>query len=292
MTLARQPEGQIDVRQDNLPVYDNPSEVVKRSSQWASALMAAVEKQEMFANTGNGKKYLEVEAWLFLAEFAGAYSIAQEPTPIENKDGEITGYKCVAVLYQNNNIISQGTMTCGLDAFPCRGKQGSEKDKAAMSSAQTWAISKSIQNKYRYVAKLAGFEGASADEMRNNEGAMFSGNSADFCPVHDLSWRPAGKTKELMHIVEGEKGARGGNVWCKKEEFVGSLLDQMTVIAKSGTHDADVIANTSKRWNSMSPAEKFEAVQSFQQPTEAPEEPEDNIEYEESDEAEIIEAVV
>ena len=129
MTLARQDEGQIDVRQDNLPVYDNPSEVVKRSSQWASALMAAVEKQEMFANTGNGKKYLEVEAWLFLAEFAGAYSIAQEPTPIENKDGEITGYKCVAVLYQNNNIISQGTMTCGLDAFPCRGKQGSEKTK-------------------------------------------------------------------------------------------------------------------------------------------------------------------
>ena len=283
MTLARQDEGQIEISQANLPVYENPAEVVKRSGQWASALMEAVEQQKMYADM-SGKKYLEVEAWQLVGMFANAHAVAQEPTPIE-KDGEITGYLCTALVYQNDAVIGQGTMSCGLDAFPCRGKQGSEKNKAAMSAAQTWAISKALRNKFSFVAKLAGFEGTTADEMRGNDGAVFGGNSADFCPAHDQSWRPAGKTKELMHIVEGEKGARGGNVWCKKDDFLGALLDQMTVIAKSGTYDADVINNISKQWNSMSPASKFEAVQSLQQPTE---EPEDGIEYEDLDESPVI----
>ncbi len=283
MTLARQDEGQIEISQANLPVYENPAEVVKRSGQWASALMEAVEQQKMYADM-SGKKYLEVEAWQLVGMFANAHAVAQEPTPIE-KDGEITGYLCTALVYQNDVVIGQGTMSCGLDAFPCRGKQGSEKNKAAMSAAQTWAISKALRNKFSFVAKLAGFEGTTADEMRGNDGAVFGGNSADFCPAHDQSWRPAGKTKELMHIVEGEKGARGGNVWCKKDDFLGALLDQMTVIAKSGTYDADVINNISKQWNSMSPASKFEAVQSLQQPTE---EPEDGIEYEDLDESPVI----
>ncbi len=283
MTLARQDEGQIEISQANLPVYENPAEVVKRSGQWASALMEAVEQQKMYADM-SGKKYLEVEAWQLVGMFANAHAIPGHPIPIE-KDGEIIGYECEAIVWQHGKIVGQGTMSCGLDAFPCRGKQGSEKNKAAMSAAQTWAISKALKNKFSFVAKLAGFEGTTADEMRGNDGAVFGGNSADFCPAHDQSWRPAGKTKELMHIVEGEKGARGGNVWCKKDDFLGALLDQMTVIAKSGTYDADVITNISKQWNSMSPASKFEAVQSLQQPAE---EPEDGIEYEDLDESPVI----
>ena len=280
MSLAKQDVGQIEI---SLPVYENPAEVVKRSGQWATALMEAVEDRKMYADM-SGKKYLEVEAWQLVGMFANAHAVAQEPTPIE-KDGEITGYLCTALVYQNDIVIGQGTMSCGLDAFPCRGKQGSEKNKAAMSAAQTWAISKALRNKFSFVAKLAGFEGTTADEMRGNDGAAFGGNSTDFCPVHELSWRPAGKTKEFMHIVEGEKGARGGNVWCKKDDFIGTLQDQMTVIAKSGTYDEDAVADFRKRWGSMSPAEKFEAVQSFQQPVE---EAEDNIEYEDPDENPVI----
>jgi len=281
MSLAKQDEGQIEVIQGNLPVYENPAEVVKRSGQWATALMEAVEQQKMYADM-SGKKYLEVEAWQLVGMFANAHAVAQNPVPQE-KDGEIIGYECTAIVYQNDMVIGQGTMSCGLDAFPCRGKQGSEKNKAAMSAAQTWAISKALRNKFSFVAKLAGFEGTTADEMRGNDGAVFGGNSADFCPVHDLSWRPAGKTKELMHIVEGEKGPKGGNVWCKKDDFLGSLQDQMIGIAKD--RNDEVIEDLRKRWNSMSPTEKFEAVQSFQQPTE---ETEDNIEYEDPDEAVVI----
>ena len=288
MTLARQDEGQIDVIQGNLPVYENPAEVVKRSGQWATALMEAVEQQKMYADM-SGKKYLEVEAWQLVGMFANAHAVAQNPIPQE-KDGEIIGYECTAIVYQNNEIIGQGTMSCGLDAFPCRGKQGSEKNKAAMSAAQTWAISKALRNKFSFVAKLAGFEGTTADEMRGNDGAAFGGNSTDFCPVHELSWREAGQKKELMHIVEGQTGPKGGKVWCKKDDFIGALQDQMTVISK--TLDEDVLADIRKRWNGMDPGMKYQTVQSLQQPTESPEEPEDNIEYEESDEAEIIEAVV
>ena len=288
MALMKQDEGQIEVIQGNLPVYENPAEVVKRSGQWATALMEAVEQQKMYADM-SGKKYLEVEAWQLVGMFANAHAVAQNPVPQE-KDGEIIGYECTAIVYQNDMVIGQGTMSCGLDAFPCRGKQGSEKNKAAMSAAQTWAISKALRNKFSFVAKLAGFEGTTADEMRGNDGAAFGGNSADFCPVHELSWRPAGRTKELMHIVEGETSPKGKNVWCKKDDFIGALQDQMTVISK--TLDEDVLADIRKRWNGMDPGMKYQTVQSLQQPTESPEEPEDNIEYEESDEAEIIEAVV
>ena len=281
MTLARQDEGQIEISQANLPVYENPAEVVKRSGQWASALMEAVEQQKMYADM-SGKKYLEVEAWQLVGMFANAHAVAQEPTPIE-KDGEVTGYLCTALVYQNDVVIGQGTMSCGLDAFPCRGKQGSEKNKAAMSAAQTWAISKALRNKFSFVAKLAGFEGTTADEMRGNDGSVFGGNSADFCPAHDQSWRPAGRTKELMHIVEGEKSKTGKNVWCKKDDFLGGLQDQMISIAKN--RNDEVIEDLRKRWNSMSPASKFEAVQSLQQPAE---EAEDGIEYEDPDEAVVI----
>ena len=280
MSLAKQDVGQIEI---SLPVYENPAEVVKRSGQWATALMEAVEDRKMYADM-SGKKYLEVEAWQLVGMFANADAVPNHPVPIE-KDGEIIGYECEAIVWQHGKIVGQGTMSCGLDAFPCRGKQGSEKNKAAMSAAQTWAISKALRNKFSFVAKLAGFEGTTADEMRGNDGAAFGGNSTDFCPVHELSWRPAGKTKEFMHIVEGEKGARGGHVWCKKDDFIGTLQDQMTVIAKSGTYDEDAVADFRKRWGSMSPAEKFEAVQSFQQPVE---EAEDNIEYEDPDETTVI----
>ena len=281
MTLARQDEGQIEISQVNLPVYENPAEVVKRSGQWASALMEAVEQQKMYADM-SGKKYLEVEAWQLVGMFANAHAVAQEPTPIE-KDGEITGYLCTALVYQNDVVIGQGTMSCGLDAFPCRGKQGSEKNKAAMSAAQTWAISKALRNKFSFVAKLAGFEGTTADEMRGNDGASFGGNGADFCPAHEMSWREAGQKKELMHIVEGKTGPKGGKVWCKKIEFIGDLQDQMISIAKN--RNDEVIEDLRKRWNSMSPAGKFEAVQSLQEPAE---EAEDGIEYEDLDESPVI----
>jgi hypothetical protein len=249
MSLARQDEGQIEISQVNLPVYENPAEVVKRSGQWASALMEAVEQQKMYADM-SGKKYLEVEAWQLVGMFANADAVPGHPIPIE-KDGEIIGYECEAIVWQHGKIVGQGTMSCGLDAFPCRGKQGSEKNKAAMSAAQTWAISKALRNKFSFVAKLAGFEGTTADEMRGNDGASFGGNGADFC--------------------------------CKKEDFIGSLQDQMISIAKN--RNDEVIEDLRKRWNSMSPAGKFEAVQSLQEPAE---EAEDGIEYEDLDESPVI----
>ena len=282
-------ETQIAEISATLPAYENPGDVVRRSGQWATALMEAVEDRKMYADM-SGKKYLEVEAWQLVGMFANAHAVPQNPIPLE-KDGEITGYECTAIVYQNGNIIGQGTMSCGLDAFPCRGKQGSEKNKAAMSAAQTWAISKALRNKFSFVAKLAGFEGTTADEMRGNDGAAFGGNSAEFCPQHEQTWRPAGKTKELMHIVEGAVGARGGKVWCKKDDFLAGLIDQMAVIAK--TLDPATLADVKNRWKSMSPTTQYETVQSLQQPSgEAPPEAEiehdmDDI-YEEEPEAEVL----
>jgi len=287
--LAKQQEETQLAEISALPAYENPADVVRRSGQWATALMEAVEDRKMYADM-SGKKYLEVEAWQLVGMFANAHAVPQNPIPLE-KDGEITGYECTAIVYQHGTIVSQGTMTCGLDAFPCRGKQGSEKNKAAMSAAQTWAISKALRNKFSFVAKLAGFEGTTADEMRGNDGAAFGGNSAEFCPLHEQTWRPAGKTKELMHIVEGEIGARGGKVWCQKDKFLVDLTDQMNRLAK--TLDAAKLADLSSRWKTMGPAEKYQILKGLEQPSgEAP--PEAEIEhdmdgiYEEEPEAEVL----
>ena len=99
-------ETQIAEISATLPAYENPGDVVRRSGQWATALMEAVEDRKMYADM-YGKKYLEVEAWQLVGMFANAHAVPQNPIPLE-KDGEITGYECTAIVYQNGNIIGEG----------------------------------------------------------------------------------------------------------------------------------------------------------------------------------------
>ena len=57
--LAKPDETQIAEISATLPAYENPGDVVRRSGQWATALMEAVEDRKMYADM-SGKKYLEV----------------------------------------------------------------------------------------------------------------------------------------------------------------------------------------------------------------------------------------
>jgi hypothetical protein len=158
-----------------MPIYESGTDIVERAAEWARALMAVVdnEKSRMYAELGKNpnepKKYLEVEAWQMVGMFAQAHAIAQEPTEVLDAEGRLVAYRCVAVLYQHDKIIGQGTMDCGLDSFPTRGKVGWDKNKAAMSTAQTWAISKAYRGRFGFIAKLAGYEATPADEMRQME---------------------------------------------------------------------------------------------------------------------------
>lgn len=141
--------------------------IIQQATYWASSLMSVVEKCGMAKNVA-GKKYLQVEAWLMIGEFAHVTPVIEWVKEWKGDNAELIGYEARAQLQNEaGQIIGSGESSCGFDAFPCRGKQGSEKDKAAKSAAQTWAISRALRNKFGYVAKLGGYEAVPYEEMIN-----------------------------------------------------------------------------------------------------------------------------
>lgn len=143
-------------------------EIIEMSSHWATRLMEVVDRCGL-SKTMSGKKYLEVEGWLLISEFAHVRPVIEWVRPWMD-EGKLFGYEARCQLINDDGqVIGAGESSCGLDAFPCRGKQGSEKDKAAKSAAQTWAISRALRNKFSYVAKIAGYQAVPAEEMYHGE---------------------------------------------------------------------------------------------------------------------------
>ncbi len=138
---------------------------IQLATHWAKKLMEVVQKCNLSQDIG-GKKYLEVEGWQMIGEFAHVTAVLDWTRPWLDQNGVIQGYEARAnLLNEALEIIGSGESSCGFDGFPCRGKKGSEIDKAARSAAQTWAISRAFRNKFSYVAKIAGFEPVPAEEM-------------------------------------------------------------------------------------------------------------------------------
>jgi len=129
--IKNMPKKEYKARHILLKTEDEAKAVIKQLKDGADFVKLAKEKS-IGPSGPNGGDLGWFKPATMVPEFADAVK--------KLKDGEITGYECTAIVYQHGTIVSQGTMSCGLDAFPCRGKQGSEKNKAAMSAAQTWAI--------------------------------------------------------------------------------------------------------------------------------------------------------
>lgn len=143
-------------------------QIIEMSTYWAKKLMEVVEQCGLARSMG-GKKYLEVEGWQVIGEFAHVRPVIAWVRPWFESE-QLIGYEARCDLYDDENrIVGSGESSCGLDAFPCRGKQGSEKDKAAKSAAQTWAISRALRNKFSYVAKIGGYQAVPAEEMPRDE---------------------------------------------------------------------------------------------------------------------------
>lgn len=144
--------------------------IIQQATYWAKSLMDIVEKCGMSKNLG-GKKYLEVEGWLMISEFAHVKAVVEWVREWKDTDESILkGYEARVQLFNDaGEIVGAGESSCGLDAFPCRGKQGTEKDKAAKSAAQTWATSRALRNKFSYVAKMAGYQAVPAEEMSRDD---------------------------------------------------------------------------------------------------------------------------
>lgn len=179
-----------------------PTEVISMAAEQARALMDIVERQELYKEI-QGKKYLEVEAWETIGAFNNIGAVTEWVTPIKEGD-QIIGYEAKVNLVKNDEIISSGIMSCGLDEFPCQGKTGMAKHKAAKSAAQTWAESKAYRMKYAYIAKLAGYQATPAEEMISE---------TQQCPIHDAPMKKFTKGRSIWYAHKLPDGK-----WCNGQQ--------------------------------------------------------------------------
>jgi hypothetical protein len=151
----------------NLPAaLEAPADVVARATEQANVLMDIVESKHLYVDI-QGKRFLTAEAWLTILAFNNVSPLEVETVAVKGKDGQTFGWKAtVALVDEKTGIeVARASMIAGLDDFPSQGRTGTSAHRAAMSSAQTWAVSKAARIKYSWVAVLAGFSPTPADEM-------------------------------------------------------------------------------------------------------------------------------
>ena len=160
-----------------LPAPLTPREVIAVASEWAKVLMEIVNKQHLYAEF-SGKKYLEAEAWEIIMSFDKATPDSEYCREFANKDGDVLGYVSKVNIMKAGEVVSSGIMSCGFDDYPCKGKNGTAKVRAAQSASQTWALAKAARMRYAWVAQLAGFAPTPANEMSAESQAAPEGQQA------------------------------------------------------------------------------------------------------------------
>lgn len=186
-----------------------PAAVIAAAKEQATLLMNIVNSRRLFKDI-SGKKYLLAEAWEIIDAFNNAH-----PIPIRVERVEVDGtpaYEAEVHLMKDGEVISGGIMTCGFDDFPCKGKEGTARVRAAQSAAQTWATSKASRIKFAWVAVMAGFEPTPAEEMG---GQPISGEPSQdrkhWCSIHNVPFFKKGRMKGYAHKIEGT------DEWCNEQ---------------------------------------------------------------------------
>jgi hypothetical protein len=180
------------------------------------------------------------------------------------------GYEAKVLLMRGNEQVSSGIMTCGFQEFPCRGREGMAKVKAAMSAAQTWAESKAYRMKFAFVAKLAGFEPTPADEMHETPPAPQGSASAaptaqrdestatgeNQCPIH--SGKDWFKTPNMR--THAHPGAEGES-WCNKTDVLDSMTKELaSAVTELGREAVVAYLHPRGGWKRMSAMERQAAL--------------------------------
>jgi len=188
-----------------------PAELIVLATDQANLLMDIVAKKQLYQVIA-GKKYMTVEGWETIGAFNQTHACTDWVLPVESK-GEIVAYEAKVNLIKRGAVVGSAIMSCGLDEFPCLGKEGQAKHKSAKSAAQTWATSKAYRMNYSFVAVLAGYEPTPAEEMTGGESPQ---PKEHFCPIHNVPFIKKGKMKWWGHTYKDESGA---TQWCNEEKI-------------------------------------------------------------------------
>lgn len=201
MTMVKQQDGAL------VSLQATPAMIVAAATEQADVLMAVVEKQKLFTMIG-GKKHLHAEAWETIAAFNRCGLVPEWIRPVVDKDGDEIGMEAKINIVSDDTsaIVGGGIMSCGYDEFPCRGKEGMAKRKAAMSAAQTWAAAKACRIKWARIAVMAGYSGTPAAEMTTE--APQDDDSGHWCQAHGTAWFKRGRMRGYAHPIGDSKE------WC------------------------------------------------------------------------------
>jgi hypothetical protein len=241
---------------------DDPALVVKRATAWATEMKKIIIAQKMAKKIGD-KEFPLVEAWQLVFTFAGVSPVSEYVTAIKDDlGGELVGYEAkVNLIDASGNVVGAGIATCGMDSFPTRGREGYDIDRAAISTAQTWATAKAGRQKYGFVMKLAGYEATPAEEMLEEKAAGRAKRSTSaevfdsgVCPDHDEPWFKKGKMREYAH----KDGADWHNF--PREELRGAFA---AACAVTGADPAGLIASEidqGKQWDDLTPQQAYAVI--------------------------------
>jgi hypothetical protein len=189
--------------------YLEPEEVVAVARKQADVLMKLVEDRGLFQTIGS-ERYLTAQAWETIGAFNRVSANTEWVTAVQNNDGETIAYDAKVSLIStlDGSQRGSGTARCSLDDFPCRGREGSARDKAAISAAQTWALSKVYRMNFSFVVTLAGFQPTPAEEMVDTPNDNSPAHGTE-CPTHSgvlLKWNTNAKGSWWSHKL--------GSGWC------------------------------------------------------------------------------
>lgn len=129
-------------------------------AQMADVLKAHIIKQKLYTNI-QGKNYAHVEGWQFGGGMAGLLPRVVKVENLSN-DKEIKWLTEVEIVRaKDGEVISRGYGICS----DKEGKKKNSDEYVIISMSQTRAIGKAYRNVIGWVMKLAGYEGAPAEEM-------------------------------------------------------------------------------------------------------------------------------
>ena len=156
----------------SLPSPKEVDEYLARATYLAGKLKEIIDQQHLYTIINN-KKHPHAEAWQTLAALDSAVLYTTNTQPVFSTEGEektkIVAYRARVTLEKHNEVIGAAEMDCGLDEYPCTGRLGWGKHRAAQSAAQTWAGAKACRVRYAWIMVMAGYSPTPAEEMTQPE---------------------------------------------------------------------------------------------------------------------------
>lgn len=140
---------------------ESPEQFLAHAREMAVMLDDVVRKQKLDVDI-QGKRYLRVEAWQFLAGMAQMTPRTRDIETLRDEINKPIGVRVYVELVRDMDGLVLGGAFGRCDYGERIGKSGAF---AAESMAQTRATAKAISQKLRFVPVLAGYQGTPMEEM-------------------------------------------------------------------------------------------------------------------------------